>query len=393
LVSALAACVDTDLGESPYRVEVLTLVGVDTATGTGRYALMPVDLPELESVSPLQDRGFRFVAEPVIDDEALGELYASAREGQPSRAADYAPRLRDVDGVGVPRDITSLQVISAYHSLREVIAAVPELTGEDASVILPDRGFEVWVHPKLDDGNVSQEMTANAFYISPFDVFGLVAIDPIEKLPVGAAQPVLAHEFGHHLFYRSFGLADGDCDPANHDEHAPGRLSVEPAIQGMNEGFGDLVSFAVTGVSNAVADVFPGKLSSERAVDVRLPNALVFRFGDNECEGDFYCIGTLFTRSLVQASVMRGEDLTVRDVRMALVRDAFHAVAEVPPVLRERFSGSCDPLSLINPNVVSAYLGTFVAHLPEASRATVCARFIENFGDLAFLPDDRGACR
>jgi hypothetical protein len=392
---ALAACVDTDLDGPPYRVEVLTLAGVDATTGTGRYALAPVELPELQSLSPMRDPAFRFVAKPAIDLGKLSELPEVEQARRPPRAPDYVPRLRDVDGVGVPRDMTSLQVLSAYHAFREVIAVLPELTGGDASAIVPQRGFEVWVQPRLELGPVSLEMTANAFYASPLDAFGLVGIDPIEKLPVGAVPPVLAHEFGHHLFYRSFGHADGACDRDDTDPRAPGRFSHEAAIAGFNEGYADLVSFAVTGVTNPIADVLPLDSAGERTIDVRLPGATVFRYGGAECGGEYYCVGTLFARSLVEAALLRGEDVADRAVRMSLAREAFRIASEVPALLRQRSwpaTKPCEGSGQIDSAIVSAFLGAFVTQVPVAWRASVCARFADNFGDTGFGANDRSMC-
>lgn len=389
LVATLTACVDTDVG-LPSRVEVLTLTGVDTATGRGQYALSPVEVPELVSLDPLHDRDFSFIAEPTIDVSTL----------QPSavnRHADYTPRVREIEGVAVPRDMTSLQVLSAYNAFRTVIAVLPELTGEDPAAVLPASGFAVWVYPRIEEGAVSSTMTANAFYASGYDVFGLVGIDPIERLPVGAAQPVLAHEFGHHLFHRSFAVADGECDPENTDPEAPGRFTAEAAISGFNEGYGDLVSFAVTGVLNPLADAFPDSLAGDRTIDVRLPGAVAFGFDDGLCDGGFYCVGTLFTRSLYEAAVARGEDLTLPEVRMALARDVYRALALMPAALRQRLAlvqpfENCAINEDIDANLVSPFVDEMITLLPVAARPSLCERFIANFGASGYKLADRKAC-
>ena len=101
--------------------------------------------------------------------------------------------------------------------------------------MLPASGFAVWIHPRFESGGTSSTITANAFYVSHFDVFGLVGIDPIEKLPIGAAQPVIAHEFGHHLFHQGFTASDGDCDPDDTSPNAPGRFGSDIAASAFND--------------------------------------------------------------------------------------------------------------------------------------------------------------
>src|SRR5690606_27835981 len=102
-----------------------------------------VELPELLSIAPLRDHDFRFIGQPRLD-FSLFETVPTRDLAQLLYAeASYTPRLRDVDGIGVPRDVVSLQVMSAYHGFREVIAAIPELTGLEATDLLPATGFQV----------------------------------------------------------------------------------------------------------------------------------------------------------------------------------------------------------------------------------------------------------
>lgn len=396
--SLLAACVDTELPGPPYTVEVVSLVGVDAATGRGQYALLPVELSELASISPMYDPAFSFIAAPVIDIEELDDIPYEERAAFVRRDPDYMPRLRDDDGVGVPRDLTTLQVMSAYHAFRAVVADIPALTGRPSDEIIPEAGFQVWVRPHLAAAEGSLELTANAFYISPLDAFGLVGIDPVEKLPVGALQPVLSHEFGHHLFERSFQAADGVCQPGVLEPNAPGIFGALPAIRGFNEGFADLVAYAVTGVANPIADAFPLDTAGYRNVDTRLASALPFAYATREdtCGDSYYCVGTLFARALVEAAVMRGVDLDDRAARLALVRDAFVALGQVPALLRRREWGAgllpCDPPDRISDDVVSAFAGAFVDASPAEARASMCARFDASFGELGFTAEDRGGC-
>jgi hypothetical protein len=188
LISALAipwlACVDTEPGERPFSIEVLTLTGVNSTTGAGEYALRPVDFPELISVSPLRDAQFRFIAEPSIDLDRINkvpevDVAAALRQG-----ATYTPRLRNLNGTLVPRDVTSLQIMSGYASLRAVSDALPDLTGHTIDDLFPSQGLQVWVKPTFTSGSLTQQFATNAFYLPYGDTFGFLDFRAIERLPL-----------------------------------------------------------------------------------------------------------------------------------------------------------------------------------------------------------------
>ena len=399
---ALNACVDTEPSSSPFTVEVLTFAGNDATTGAGMYALRPVALPALLSVDPLFDHDFRFIAEPEVELAALrtipdeAQLLAAVRN-----EASFVPRLRNIDNALVSRDLLSLQIVSAYAALRAAADSVPEATGLPSDAIIPADGLQVWVKPVFVDEAISSRLETNAFYLPYTNTFGLLDFSSLERRPLGALVPVVTHEFGHHLFHKSFTAAEGLCDDAGTGGNYPGRFAGEYAISGINEGFADWMAFVISGSTNTLIDAFVPELNDagERAIDTRLPTATKFTFDSiSTCTGNFYCIGTLFARSLFEAFVARGGDPQERAQRMAASRSVFAAVSTAPQRMRTRTWSRpnviCDPepATKVDPAVLSGFLEAFVAGLPANERAGVCERFIANFGDLGFASEYRGAC-
>lgn len=401
-ISTLAACVDTEPSSQPFTVEVLAFDGNDPITGEGKYALRPVELPALLSIDPLYDNNFRFVDQPNIDLDALSELtdldqvLTSVRS-----AATYVPRLRNVDGTLVPRDLMSLQIMSAYAAFRAAVDAIPEATGLPISAVMPVGGMQVWVKPTFSQGAATSHMETNAFYLPYTDSFGLLDSSSLERRPVGALVPVLTHEFGHHLFHRSFTQTDGVCDEAATGGNYPGRFDTDRGIAGMNEGFADWTSFVISGATNSLIDAFEPDVGDpgERAIDVRIPYATKFTYQSlTLCTGDYYCVGTLFARSLFEAFLARGGNPADRAQRMAASRNVFAAMTTAPQTMRERTWPRPEKIcnselsTNVDDTIVSGFLGAFVAGLPASDRASVCERFIANFGDGGFKTEFRGAC-
>lgn len=402
IANTLTACVDIEPSVRPFTVEVLAFTGNDPATGAGTYALRPVELPALLSVDPMYDSIFRFVEQPNIDLDALSKLadldqvLASVRS-----AATYVPRLRDLDGTLVPRDLMSLQTVSAYAAFRTAADAIPEVTGLPRSAIIPASGLQVWVKPVFTQGAATSRMETNAFYLPYTDSFGLLDSSSLERRPIGALGPVVTHEFGHHLFHRSFTQADGVCDEDAPGGNYPGRFASDRGIAGINEGFADWTAFVIAGATNSLINAFEPEVGNpgERAIDVRFAYATKFTYQTlARCTGDYYCVGTLFARSLFEAFLARGGEPSDRQQRMAASRNVFAAMVAAPLHMRERTwprpnkACAAELSTAVDDEVVSGFLGAFVAGLPASDRASVCERFIANFGDAGFKAEFRGAC-
>jgi len=83
---------------------------------------------------------------------------------------------------------------------------------------------------------------------------------------------------------------------------------------------------------------------------------------------------------------------------MAASRNVFAAMTTAPQTMRERTWPRPEKIcnselsTNVDDTIVSGFLGAFVAGLPASDRASVCERFIANFGDGGFKTEFRGAC-
>src|SRR4029453_17344342 len=127
---------------------------------------------------------------------------------------------------------------------------------------------------------------------------------------------------------------EADCDTEQADAHAtdpwfPGRLSNELVIGGLNEGFADWLSFAVTGGNNPLEilnlQVSYGLPPNQR----RIVTEDNFRWGDiakleasptAPAGAGMYCLGTFFARSLVATYLAQGHTIADEAARQEFSR-------------------------------------------------------------------------
>lgn len=318
-------------------------------------------------------------------------------------------RYRVEGGVAIPRDYSTLAMISAAYQLEQVMLSLSDVISIPASEVAAGGRYELLFEPTLrQEGEITATITPkfNAFFL-PGGVrqFGLARRSQFEELPVAVSPLVLAHEFGHGLFELSFdGGVAAECDPdaANDDLVFPGRLGLEHAISGFNEGWADFVSFAVLGTVDPLVGV---------GFDDDTRNMEVTRFGfadlPLECGGSFYCIGTVFSRSLYEAFLAGGGDPTDRASRGAFSTEIFRALEGTQSSIAARgemprdtyaIGRDCEPVEFDffdqahDGRVTSAFLGALVENLDATLRGDVCDALSANFGAAGFAPGSRDAC-
>lgn len=409
---AASACVDTDL-TGVDQVEVIRLVDVDPVTGTGRYELGPQPLPDLESLVDLRGRHLEFLERPVYRvigadaDEPTIECGSIEVSGPPPTL-----RLAVDDGIAIARDHRTLTMLSAYHELSAVVAAAEELTGSPRAQLMDqDDPIPVLFEPTFTDDHARLDGKTNAFFEGCTMTFGLMRPSASEAVALGVNRQVLAHEFGHLLFARTFELADGRCEADRGDAGDPGfpgRLQTETAIRGLNEGFADFMAFSMLGSTSILADSFgTSEFTGERAIAPSAPEYDAFTYADVEntlegstCRHGFYCIGTLFARSLVEAYVAGGGEVDDADARRAIGREVFEAMPAVPGRMRELGLPDASADEIVcrveddgpTREVVPLFLAAFVGAMPEARRPALCDAFAHHFGDIGFPADARSEC-
>jgi len=234
----------------------------------------------------------------------------------------------------------------------------------------------------------------------------------LEKVPLAANLQVIAHEFGHSLFERTFFENKFErCD--GNDETITSRTSTkrfaqEYAITGLNEGFADVVSWGVTGST----DILRSSIDLADKADERNFATEGFTFAsladgnDEACSGRFYCIGSLLARSVRAAAIARSVETKVPSQRQAATKEFVTAVSKVQASLRgfdtkilpapSANVTACKTPSRIDIDydgkVTGAFLAALVKNLPVASRASYCNAFDKSFGKSGFPAAARGDC-
>jgi hypothetical protein len=399
----VAACATVDPPAPPYRALVIDLRAVDPDTGAGSFEVAPRELATVTDLDALDGAHLRMFRGGSIRVRQIGPTVVGSGldHGDP-------PDLRyDVrDGTITAVDYSTLAMLSAYHAYERLFGELPRVLGLSIEQLDGEGAqFAAFFEPETivetTVATVSSTARGNAFYVGNRR-WGLAPPAQYERAPLVTDLRVLAHEFGHFVFERQFDAGHpAACAPdaaGNADARFPGRLDAEYAIDGLNEGFADLVSFAVTGGINPVADL--ALAIPERSL------RSTFVWDDltgDACRQGYYCIGTLFARSLFEAMPALGLAPTSPDDRGALSREVVAALAAVPDRLvaahlpapddavractrRDRFAGDYDG------RVTGAFLEAIVAGLSPATRAALCPRLIANLGPQGFPAEDRAPC-
>jgi hypothetical protein len=395
LAGALGACVD-DPGP-PYRAEVLSYSGFDLEEERSRYELGVRDLGSLDDLETLDGRWFRLHrGGELVVREVDGELIDDGR----FTGGDQARLRYQLEGdVLIPRDYTSLGLLSAFHEMEQVFAALEEATGVSADDLTAGGRFDVFFEPRIKAESGSATLKANAFFVPGARQFGLARRSAIETVPLAVDRLVLAHEVGHALFQQLF-FAGGspECEPGAVTVLA--RLDHEYVIAGFNEGFADWISFSITGATNPLASLpFAG--------DARSLTGARFGFrdlgDDRTCDGRFYCIGTLLSRALYVVFRDLGADPESPADRGAFTALVTATLANTPQTLAERDSlpplatpvDACERAATLRADdelIAGAFLDALATNLPEELRRSACDAFIAGFGSDGFPSSTRLTC-
>ena len=380
----------------PYAAQVLVLNTAERADLPATYSLGDRSFSTLESLEKLEGRYFSVVYG--------GELSISDVEGsqvsKPSFKGGKSPLLRYniEEGAIVPRDYTTLALLSAFYQLEQVFLNLESLLGVAADTFLSINGkMKVLFEPSivLRSGDTSAEVVIklNAAYVPGDKQFVLFRRSAVEEVPIGLNLQVIAHEFGHAAFEQAFFKNQFDeCS----------RFAREHDIKGINEGFADVLSWASTGS----ADVLRGSFSIPEIADARNFSNLKFSYDDlfdnfgteeKKCDGGIYCIGTLFASGILKAHqrMSRTNSFADRSLTMRAVYDSLAKAQETMNqypvwILPEKPASDCEadassPSFLPNgPTVLGAFLTAFIQNSPAEMQQHLCSAMLENFGNSGF---------
>jgi len=300
-------------------------------------------------------------------------------------------RYRVKSGVASALDYSTLAMLSAYFQLDEIYSTLEDKLGLSASSLqekLPGGKHTVLFEPEIkmdaSDNEVSAGVKLNAAFSPTDKKFLLFQRSPIEKVPLAANFQVISHEFGHFVFDYSF--YSGEIDPSD-------RWSNEWAINGINEGFADFVSWAFTDSTN----ILGSSIDIKDFADERDFGKATFNFASlntsepSACSGDFYCVGTIFARSLhgvwtaLKSTVSKkqmanGVIEALKKTRIELVRMS----SSILPEPQDRDALVYPELYEYDGKVIGSFLRAFILSAPADWRAELCIKFKENFGTEGF---------
>jgi hypothetical protein len=270
----MAACATVEPPDPPYRALVIDLIAIDPHTGAGSFEVAPRELATLSDLETLDGAHLRMFRGGSIRVRQIGPTVVGSGldHGDP-------PDLRyDVRGGTITAlDYSTLAMLSAYHAYERLFGELPRVLGLSIEQLDSEGAqFAAFFEPETIDETTgttrSSTAKGNAFYAGDRR-WALAQPAQYERVPLVTDLRVLSHEFGHYVFERQFDAGHpATCTPdaaGNADPVFPGRLDAEYAIDGLNEGFADFISFAVTGGINPLADL-GGHPGAQPALDVRV---------------------------------------------------------------------------------------------------------------------------
>ncbi|MEY4065783.1 MAG: hypothetical protein RIR26_1991 [Pseudomonadota bacterium] len=322
---------------------------------------------------------------------------------------------RVVDGVIKPLSTHSLMMLSALYQFDSFLSQYDSLTGERPELYFSKSApLTVYFHPSLlikeHSGTLRQFESNNAAYVSGAKQFALFKTASDEKVPLNINPQILSHELGHAIFeFTFFGNKYEMCEPdaANDTRLFKGRLELEFAMRGLNEGFADFFSFVWSGSSNVLeASVGVGPESAERNFSLANFNYESVGVAESGCHGGYYCIGTLWSKSLYEIYKREGFDPTSPDQRRTFFRELVSAMKKVGENIRAGNGAvlpetaaetrSCqvrdNPISGVDDELLGSFFREFVQTAAPEQRKFYCETLDKHFGRSGFPVRYRSGC-
>jgi hypothetical protein len=287
----------------------------------GEYKLSFTELIGISDLTTLAGKFVKFFLSPRVINNHL--------EGSSPRTRF----VRNSDGIYVPADDSTMQMVTIYAHMQKLAALDDELGASGVNKWPRDVGVAV---------RVAGNLRNNAFYEGKTDSM-LVVPYTNKNLPIAVNGGILAHEHFHSLFYKMV-LADqtatvhaeeikevlgtdfSETLSGTKTRETPSSLSESDLnyyyhvalTRGLNEGLADFWGWMYTGDTNFIAHSLPseqkrnlkvtaeeasGVLSSESRIKGEINNRFIF---SKENEVDFnslinsyaYTLGTEFSRSM-----------------------------------------------------------------------------------------------
>jgi hypothetical protein len=362
---------------APYTVEVVSLLPPSEAGSPATFQIAPQVFSSLQNLDSLDGWFVQiFLGGTLKAQSVMGSIVSNGFfEGGDSPRLRY----RVKNGVVVPSDYMSLALLSAYYQFDRVAARLLQVYGIDPlqlARVQKNGKYHVLFEPTLSlesstaSGTLAEKR--NAAFVSGHGQFVLFERSRSEKIPLAANLQVISHEFGHAIFEHTF------FDNAFSSESAYAGNFV---VAGLNEGIADFTSFLWSGSG----DVLSGSLTGIDAVGERNFVKSTFVLNDSNvlCSGGFYCLGTLFARSLWQVWSELSEDdrakLTLSlPARLRAARSALDS-AQITIDGESAMEASLPVQDIFPLKVFLTNFATHQASLTGQLTTKLCDRFQQNF--------------
>lgn len=398
LYTVLLGCGPKD-SQSLKGVQVLKAQSAQAPSEAPKYVLGEVQFRYLKNLDLLQGDYYQMFRGGEIDLDSANETLKKGGKTRYANEGNPHVNYRLVDGVAVARDYDTLAMFSSLYQFDTVIHSLPQMAGFSVEAMIARNGpIEIFFEPSFtkDKDSLHRETFGkqNASNNYRSNTFSLHRRSSIEAFPLSSSLEVIAHEFGHAVYDHAFiGEVRGD------DSHYMSNFEY----RGLNEGFADFFSFTLTGSTNILHNSFK---QVGKSATLRNFSTIDFNYDglsgveDSHCLGNFYCIGTLFARSLYDAEKALGYDVGNFESRAAFSRVIIKALSKTRSAVSLPLGGSVaqvlDASSTFGdsgPSPLGGFFQGFVQGLEDSKqRAEICKSFISHFGDKGFPANYRKPC-
>ena len=343
---------------SPLQAEVLDY---DSASGEWRLATSPLDT--VLNLNDLSGKNFDLVGDQLINSNMIpyqgSSTPASMKDIQDKffdrRGQPVAPSYDWYDDghggqVAVANDFESLAMMTVFHHFEKVWKFAHEVSGDDSEATGEKTliGFYATVGSNIGGVSIPQITSDNAAFVPMTDSFVILRNQLLDGVPLALNSAVIAHEFSHRMFFHNV-YAGAAFDNWYQENIAASSTTADKLRSGillkaLDEGSADTHALSFLGRTDFISDSLQGSLgadtSYQRDVEGKFADEATYEglqwndytsedTGNSLCNGasddfsktdwNFYCLGTVWLRSLWDAS---GRDVEVmrQEIEPALVR-------------------------------------------------------------------------
>lgn len=403
-------------GGTPVRAELVTFdsTSLNDPSEVPKFRYGVQTFSSLTNVDNLSGPRFKMLQGGELEvKESVGTVITSSEFGGYSiPSLDY----RTVDGVVKPLTTQSVTMLSAVFQFDALIAKIEALSGKKHDAFFQGYdAFSILYHPSVEISGSGEQLrryeSSNAAYVAGAKQFALYFVGENERIPMSYNPQILAHEFGHAIFERTFFNNKFErCTPGElrTERLFPGRIESEYVVRGINEGFSDFVSFVWTGSSNILqSSIGDGTLTRERDFSKSSFDFDTFSLKEGQvCQGRFYCIGTLWARVLLDVFKSRALDPKNSESREKFLREVVGILEQTGTALRESEGDrlpdpdyraqTCQNRDFVSASadgeMLSAFFTAFLENVEAANRKGYCTAIDKHFGISGFPTAARRGC-